>query len=262
MQITSHIAQVVRTALDWPVERTAQVEDALTAPPNAALGDVAFPCFQLAKELRSAPNLIAKDLAGEDRPGPDHRERPGRGALPQPVPEPGQRHGAGAGRDPRPPGDLRPAGPGRRAHAGAGLLRAQHRQALPLRPPALHQPGRRPGPDLHLPGLEGDPEELHRRLGHPVRLRHLGLAAVGRRRRARGAGHRLPGRALHQGQPAKRAGSRLCGSRRARCSCASRRATRRSSPCGSGSGRCRWRASTAPTTGSGSPSTPTTASPR
>jgi arginyl-tRNA synthetase len=63
MQITSHVAQVVRTALDWPVERTAQVEEALAAPPNPALGDVAFPCFQLAKELRTAPAAIAKKLA-------------------------------------------------------------------------------------------------------------------------------------------------------------------------------------------------------
>ncbi len=70
MQITSHIAQVVRAALDWPVERATQVEDALTAPPNAALGDVAFPCFQLAKERRSAPHLIAKELAGNISPDP------------------------------------------------------------------------------------------------------------------------------------------------------------------------------------------------
>lgn len=70
MQITSHIAQVVREALGWPAERTALVEDALTAPPNPALGDVAFPCFQLAKELRSAPNLIAKDIASRIVPDP------------------------------------------------------------------------------------------------------------------------------------------------------------------------------------------------
>lgn len=69
MQITSHIAQVVRAALDWPVERTSQIEAALATPPDAALGDVAFPCFQLAKELRSAPNLIARNLAGKI--GPD-----------------------------------------------------------------------------------------------------------------------------------------------------------------------------------------------
>ncbi len=70
MQITTHIAQVVRKALDWPVERTEQIEDALTAPPNPALGDVAFPCFQLAKELRAAPNLIAKNVAARIAPDP------------------------------------------------------------------------------------------------------------------------------------------------------------------------------------------------
>ncbi len=70
MQITSHIAHAVCTALGWPVERATQVEDALTAPPNPALGDVAFACFQLAKELRSAPQLIAKDLAAKIAPDP------------------------------------------------------------------------------------------------------------------------------------------------------------------------------------------------
>ena len=70
MQITSHVAQAVRRALDWPVERASQVEDALTEPPNSALGDVAFPCFQLAKELRSAPALIAKNLAAKIAPDP------------------------------------------------------------------------------------------------------------------------------------------------------------------------------------------------
>ena len=70
MQITTHIAHVVRAALDWPIERTAQIEEALTAPPNPALGDVAFPCFQLAKELRSAPNLIARNVAARIAPDP------------------------------------------------------------------------------------------------------------------------------------------------------------------------------------------------
>jgi len=63
MQITSHVAQVVRAALDWPAERTTRIEDALETPPNPALGDVALPCFQLAKELRTAPPLIAQKLA-------------------------------------------------------------------------------------------------------------------------------------------------------------------------------------------------------
>jgi arginyl-tRNA synthetase len=68
MQITAHVAQVVRAALDWPVERAAQIEDALTVPPNLALGDVAFPCFQLARELRAAPNVIAKTIAAKISP--------------------------------------------------------------------------------------------------------------------------------------------------------------------------------------------------
>jgi arginyl-tRNA synthetase len=68
MQITAHIAQVLCSALAWPAERRAQIEAALATPPNLALGDCAFPCFQLAKELRTAPNRIAQDLAGKIQP--------------------------------------------------------------------------------------------------------------------------------------------------------------------------------------------------
>lgn len=68
MQITAHIAQVLCSALDWPLERRAQLEAALTTPPNLALGDCAFPCFQLAKELRTAPNKIAQGLAVKVQP--------------------------------------------------------------------------------------------------------------------------------------------------------------------------------------------------
>ncbi len=32
-------------------------------PPDRALGDIAFPCFRLAKALRKAPNMIASDIA-------------------------------------------------------------------------------------------------------------------------------------------------------------------------------------------------------
>jgi arginyl-tRNA synthetase len=37
----------------------------LTAPPDPALGDVAFPCFALAKDLRKAPQAIAAELAAQ-----------------------------------------------------------------------------------------------------------------------------------------------------------------------------------------------------
>ena len=34
-------------------------------PPNAAMGDFAFPCFKLAKTYRKSPNIIAQELAQE-----------------------------------------------------------------------------------------------------------------------------------------------------------------------------------------------------
>ena len=36
----------------------------LAPPPKAEMGDLGFPCFALAKVLRKAPPLIAKDIAG------------------------------------------------------------------------------------------------------------------------------------------------------------------------------------------------------
>jgi arginyl-tRNA synthetase len=40
-----------------------QIYQLLELPPNRELGDVAFPCFTLAKALRSSPQAIAEDLA-------------------------------------------------------------------------------------------------------------------------------------------------------------------------------------------------------
>lgn len=45
------------------------VENSLETPPEEKLGDLAFPCFPLARVMRKAPPIIAKDLAeqfGED----------------------------------------------------------------------------------------------------------------------------------------------------------------------------------------------------
>ncbi len=39
-----------------------QILDILEVPPNQNLGDLAFPCFMLAKQLKKAPQQIAKDL--------------------------------------------------------------------------------------------------------------------------------------------------------------------------------------------------------
>ena len=47
----------------------AEVEKALTVPPKPGMGDLAFPCFLLAKKLKKAPPIIAKTLA--EQVGPD-----------------------------------------------------------------------------------------------------------------------------------------------------------------------------------------------
>lgn len=44
---------------------TEKVRDMLETPPNPAMGDIAFPCFQLAKALRKAPPMIAGELAAQ-----------------------------------------------------------------------------------------------------------------------------------------------------------------------------------------------------
>lgn len=40
-----------------------EIRELLTTPPNPELGDLAFPCFVLAKELKKSPAQIAKELA-------------------------------------------------------------------------------------------------------------------------------------------------------------------------------------------------------
>ncbi|GAB6989011.1 arginine--tRNA ligase [Paenibacillus pini] len=40
-----------------------QIEDLLEIPPNANMGDIAFPCFQLSKMLKKSPVQIAQELA-------------------------------------------------------------------------------------------------------------------------------------------------------------------------------------------------------
>ncbi len=67
MPITSHVAQALGAALGYAPEHLPDIERALTEPPNLAMGDLAFPCFQLAQKLRAAPPKIAADLAGRIR---------------------------------------------------------------------------------------------------------------------------------------------------------------------------------------------------
>ncbi|MFZ5828281.1 MAG: arginine--tRNA ligase [Bacillota bacterium] len=48
----------------------AAIRELLVAPPDPSLGDVAFPCFTLAKQMRQAPPVIARALAEKLRPVP------------------------------------------------------------------------------------------------------------------------------------------------------------------------------------------------
>ncbi len=45
------------------VKKELKVDIPLEIPPSSELGDFALPCFQLAKQLKKAPPIIAKDLA-------------------------------------------------------------------------------------------------------------------------------------------------------------------------------------------------------
>lgn len=42
-----------------------EIERTIEIPPSYDMGDYAFPCFQLAKQFRKAPNIIAEELAGK-----------------------------------------------------------------------------------------------------------------------------------------------------------------------------------------------------
>ena len=53
------VAERIAEKIELPLEK---IEELIEIPPKAEMGDFAFPCFQLAKVLRKAPNMIAVDL--------------------------------------------------------------------------------------------------------------------------------------------------------------------------------------------------------
>ena len=52
-----------QSLLAMGVTPPAELAQAVEQPPDAALGDYAYPCFPLAKVLRKAPAAIAEELA-------------------------------------------------------------------------------------------------------------------------------------------------------------------------------------------------------
>ncbi|GAA0070670.1 arginine--tRNA ligase [Clostridium sardiniense] len=56
------IAELIKQYVDLDVE---DIKKLIEIPPKSEMGDYAFPCFQLAKVMRKAPNMIAEELASK-----------------------------------------------------------------------------------------------------------------------------------------------------------------------------------------------------
>ena len=59
MDYKKKVAELIKTEVDMDIE---SIEKLIEIPPKPEMGDFAFPCFQLAKAFRKAPNMIAEEL--------------------------------------------------------------------------------------------------------------------------------------------------------------------------------------------------------
>lgn len=64
MNFKKELAEILHTVLEGEIA-ASDLEMLIEKPKNAAHGDLAFPCFSLAKLKRKAPNLIAQELSGK-----------------------------------------------------------------------------------------------------------------------------------------------------------------------------------------------------
>lgn len=62
MDYKKKVSEVIKSKVDIELEA---IEKLIEIPPQAEMGDYAFPCFQLAKIFRRDPNIIAKELKDE-----------------------------------------------------------------------------------------------------------------------------------------------------------------------------------------------------
>ncbi len=62
MDYKKKVAELIKTEVDMDLEN---IEKLIEIPPKPEMGDFAFPCFQLAKAFRKAPNMIAEELKGK-----------------------------------------------------------------------------------------------------------------------------------------------------------------------------------------------------
>lgn len=59
MDYKKKIAELIKSQVELDLEK---IEQLIEIPPKPEMGDYAFPCFQLAKSMRKAPNMIAEEL--------------------------------------------------------------------------------------------------------------------------------------------------------------------------------------------------------
>jgi arginyl-tRNA synthetase len=65
MQLRQSVIELLVDLLGEAAGSPAELDQALTVPPRPEMGDLAFPCFPLAKALRKAPPTIAQELAAK-----------------------------------------------------------------------------------------------------------------------------------------------------------------------------------------------------
>jgi len=65
MDFKLEIAKKISALVDMDTEKVMEL---IEIPPQANMGDYAFPCFQLAKVMRKSPNMIAAELSGKLEP--------------------------------------------------------------------------------------------------------------------------------------------------------------------------------------------------
>lgn len=65
MDFKNEIAQKISALTNMEMNRVIEL---MEVPPQHNMGDYAFPCFQLAKTMRKAPNMIAAELASKVQP--------------------------------------------------------------------------------------------------------------------------------------------------------------------------------------------------
>ena len=60
MDYKKRVAESLSKHIEMDIEA---IEKLIEIPPKPEMGDYAFPCFQLAKAFRKAPNMIAEELS-------------------------------------------------------------------------------------------------------------------------------------------------------------------------------------------------------